>query len=157
MLGFAEGGGLAGFGGVVGEGQFAGEGFENEIEGVGVELLDLQAAFDEHLGGGLREVDQGDGVVEDVVNPAEAVCGLDVEGGFADLDVVTLQGPEQQPVGPELDGLGVTVPGEMTDMEPHGGARGRTAGYGRVRGAQHGISRRGGRAPPRRGSGRGPL
>jgi hypothetical protein len=82
-------------------------------------LLHSDAAFHAQFVGGFGEVEDGDGIIEDIVHPADAVGGLDQQAGGADLHVVPLHGPHHEAVRAELDGLAVAVEGAMFYFQQH--------------------------------------
>jgi len=83
------------------------------LPGEGERTLHDHGAEDGKAGGVFDEIDDGDGVVENIAAPDEAVGGEDVERHAFDADIVAFAGTEYEPVPAEDDGLAVGVDGAV--------------------------------------------
>ena len=79
--------------------------------------VDDEFAPDRQLGRALVELRDGDGVVEDVAEPADRGRGKGLEGHHFETDVVPFPGPQDEPVGRETDGTGILVDRFVNQVE----------------------------------------
>jgi hypothetical protein len=96
---------------------------DGELEGGGGEVLEANGAHQAKLARSVREGRDGDRVAEDVVQPADAGVGPDLEPRLKQPEVVAVPRPEHEPVVAERDRLDVAVGGRVANGDDGHGKR----------------------------------